>query len=152
MRMGHAAPMTTQMLREFDPQVAATLDDPYQLYAELRHQGAIARVNPGGWAVMKHAEVSALLRDERLGHRFPRNYIEFVTGPGPLADLQEDFLLNHDPPTHTRLRNLMARASRGIDMRQLADHITHLAAVLINRPMCSRASDVRVARAYPRSV
>jgi cytochrome P450 len=148
--MGNAAPMTTQMLREFSPQIAAAMDDPYPLYAELRRAGPVAKVDaPGAWAVVKHAEVSALLRDERLGHRFPREYIEFVTGPGPMVDLQQDFLLNQDPPTHTRLRTLMARAFRGIEMRKLTDHITDLADALIDRVIELGTFDVIDGLAYP---
>jgi cytochrome P450 len=136
-------PVTGELLREFDPQALATLDDPYPLYAALRAQGPVSKVSaPGAWAVTKHAEVAALLRDKRLGHEFPRSYIEFVTGAGPLADLQQDFLLNQDPPDHTRLRALMGQAFRGLTVRKLSDHITDLVDRLVDNAVEMGSFDV----------
>jgi cytochrome P450 len=142
--------MTTQMLRELDPMLLSTLDDPFPLYAELRAQGPLAKVSaPGAWAVTKHAEVAALLRDKALGHRFPRSYIEFVTGAGPAADLQEDFLLNQDPPDHTRLRSLMGQAFRGLTVRKLRDHITELVDGLLDNVIEMGTFDLIDDLAYP---
>ena len=84
--------MASGQLLEFDPMAMSAIDDPYPIYAELRAGGPLAKgAVRGSWAVTRHAEVSALLRDQMLGHRFPRDYIEFVTGMGPAADLQEDW-------------------------------------------------------------
>jgi cytochrome P450 len=131
--IGHARLMTGQLL-EYDPMAMSAVDDPYPIYAELRAGGPLAKGTvPGSWAVTTHAEVSALLRDQRLGHRFPRDYIEFITGPGAGADLQQDFLLNHDPPEHTRLRGLMSQAFKGLVVRKLSDHITELVDELLDR-------------------
>src|SRR5687768_11356932 len=128
----------------------SAIEDPYPIYAELRAAGPLAKgTTPGSWAVTTHAEVSALLRDKRLGHRFPREYIEFVTGPGPAADLQQDFLLNQDPPDHTRLRALMSQAFKGLIVRKLTDHITELVDGLIDRAFDARTIDVVDDLAYP---
>jgi cytochrome P450 len=135
--------VSAELLREFDPQALATLDDPYPVYAELRSQGPVAKVSvPGAWAVTRHAEVAALLRDKRLGHRFPREYIEFVTGAGPMADVQQDFLLNQDPPDHTRLRALMGQAFRGLTVRKLRDHITDIVDRLVDNVIEMGSFDV----------
>src|SRR5687768_817027 len=128
----------------------SAIEDPYPIYAELRAAGPLAKGTvPGSWAVSTHAEVSALLRDQRLGHRFPRDYIEFVTGMGPAADLQEDFLLNHDPPDHTRLRSLMSQAFKGLVVRKLRDHITDLVDELLDRALGLGTFDVIDDFAYP---
>lgn len=137
-------------LLEFDPMTVSAVDDPYPIYAELRAGGPLAKGTvPGSWAITTHAEVSALLRDHRLGHRFPREYIEFVTGMGASADLQQDFLLNHDPPDHTRLRALMSQAFKGLIVRKLRDHITELVDDLLDRAFDLRTFDVMDDLAYP---
>src|SRR5207253_10891841 len=44
------------------------MDDPYPLLAELRRTSPVVKGSiPLTWAVTRHADVSALLRDDRLG-------------------------------------------------------------------------------------
>ena len=85
--------------------------DPYPAYRQLRDQspfnyldlpaGTVPGVDQPGrsWAVMKYADVYAILRDhERFSHkRNPR----LVTAFPPLV------LIFDDPPRHTRLRRLV---------------------------------------------
>ena len=142
--------MTEQRLLEFDPVTLSAVDDPYPIYAELRAGGPLAKGSVrGSWAITRHAEVSAFLRDQRLGHQFPREYIEFITGMGAAADLQQDFLLNHDPPEHTRLRALMSQAFKGLVVRKLRDHITDLVDKLLDRALDLRTFDVIDDLAFP---
>jgi cytochrome P450 len=93
--------------------------------------------------------VHTLLRDDRLGHRFPPDYIEFITGAGAAADLQTDFLLNQDPPDHTRLRALMSAAFKGLIVRKLHDDIVGLVDGLIDRALELGTFDVIDDLAYP---
>ena len=60
--------------------------DPYPAYAALRDRGRVHWFEPTGqWLVPHHADVSALLRDRRLGrtylHRFTHE--EFGRTPPP---------------------------------------------------------------------
>ncbi len=146
----HTDGVTSERLLEFNPMALSAATDPYPMYAELRAGGPLAKGTvPGSWAITKHAEVSALLRDARLGHRFPRDYIEFITGMGAAADLQQDFLLNQDPPEHTRLRVLMSKAFKGLVVRKLRDHITELVDDLLDRALDLGTFDVIDDLAYP---
>lgn len=61
----------TRLPPRFSPWDPAVARDPYPLYATLRAAGPVARAGPGVVAVTKHAEVTALLRDPRLGHTVP---------------------------------------------------------------------------------
>jgi cytochrome P450 len=88
-----------------DPQIR---EDPYPRYAELRAHGPLARGGPGTWLVTRHAEVSALLGDRRLGNELPARYHELSLGDGPAAEFFGRILFHRDPPDHTRLRRLMA--------------------------------------------
>ena len=63
-------------LAAFSPSDPAFVADPYPAYTELRRLGPIhydARTDH--WLVTRHADVSALLRDKRLG----RTYLHAAT-------------------------------------------------------------------------
>jgi cytochrome P450 len=87
------------------PEVRA---DPYPAYASLRRTGP-CQVAPGGmWAISRHADVLAVLRDSRrfssagLAMSFRPPWL----GRNPVADS----LVMKDPPDHTRLRAVIAHA------------------------------------------
>lgn len=90
-----------------DPAVAA---DPYPYYAELRRAGPLARAGPGTWLVPRHADVTALLSDPRLGNELPLAYHEAALGTGPASEFFARVVFYRDPPVHTKLRRLMATA------------------------------------------
>ncbi|RJL27219.1 cytochrome P450 [Bailinhaonella thermotolerans] len=115
----------------FDP---ALLDDPYPTYARLREAGALCRAGPATWAVTRHAEVTALLRDPRLGHGVPDGLGRPALLPGrePYGDVVERVLgaarpnaelpglvSALDPPAHPRVRGLLARALNPAAVRRL---------------------------------
>ncbi len=118
--------------------------------AELRRQSPLLKSpDPGTWAVTRHGDVSALLRDRRLGHAMPRDYIEYQFGDGPSADFQQNALINRDPPEHTRLRTLMGKAFTAPLMRALRDHIGDLVDDLLV-PLLDRGSfDIVDGLAFP---
>jgi cytochrome P450 len=142
--------MTDQRLPVFDFQAMVAEDDPYPRYAEMRAFGPLVKATmPLTFAVTRHADVSALLRDHRIGHRFPRAYLDFALGDGPAADFQENSLLNRDGEDHSRLRSLMARAFRGLTVRKLHDHIVDLVDDLITPALDKGAFDVVADLAFP---
>jgi cytochrome P450 len=117
-------------VREPVSDVAALLDfsrpaflrDPYPTYRALREAGPLHRVEDGAlrfWAVTRHADVLALLRDPRVTvDRLPQ------LGGDPAAPVDSATLnpiaralrtlsrvmLFRDPPDHTRLRGLANKA------------------------------------------
>ncbi len=134
----------------FDFMGLASVDDPYPALNELRRSSPLVKATmPLTWAVTRHEEVAALLRDDRLGHQFPRHYISFVFGEGPGVDFFQNILLNRDAPDHTRLRNLMAKAFRGLTVRKLHDHIVDLVDALLEPALDGGSFDVVNDLAYP---
>ncbi|NUS28025.1 MAG: cytochrome P450, partial [Streptomyces sp.] len=70
----------------FDPWDPDFLADPYPSYADLRAKGRVHYYEPTDqWLVPQHADVSALLRERRLGrtyqHRF--SHEDFDRTPPP---------------------------------------------------------------------
>jgi cytochrome P450 len=76
--------------------------------------------DPGYWAVVRHADITQVSRNPEL----------FISGQGVLFDdLPADFLemtqsfLAMDPPEHTKLRGLMARAFTPRQIKRIEDQV-----------------------------
>ncbi|MCU1376520.1 MAG: Unspecific monooxygenase [Actinomycetia bacterium] len=96
-----------------DAMAPASRDDPYPLYASFRERQPMALVDDATWLVLGHAEVTACLRHPLLSSNEQRsiNFArEVAADPGRALPVSAPSLLFMDPPDHTRLRGLVARA------------------------------------------
>lgn len=101
----------------FDPRWSS---DPFPLYAELRERAPIHRNELGFWVAARHADCLAVLRDRRASvERSNLVGEEFSEGLGrrvdphdsvARAEFENRSFLVRDPPDHTRLRGLVAKA------------------------------------------
>ncbi|MEU5280405.1 cytochrome P450 [Streptomyces asoensis] len=125
----------------FDPWDPAFLSDPYPAYAELRERGRVIRYEPTGqWLVPRHADVSALLRDRRLGrtyqHRFTHEDFGRTAPPAdqePFHTLNDHGMLDLEPPDHTRIRRLVSKAFTPRTVERLKPYVRRLAGELVDR-------------------
>ncbi|MFJ9854976.1 cytochrome P450 [Streptomyces sp. NPDC101150] len=141
----------------FDPWDPAFLADPYPAYADLRAQGRVTYYEPTHqWLVPHHAEVSALLRDRRLGrtyrHRFTHE--DFGrTAPDPEHEpfhtLNDHGMLDLEPPDHTRIRRLVSKAFTPRTVEQLAQYVTAFAGKLVDRLVEAGGGDLLTDIAEP---
>lgn len=123
----------------FDPWSPAFVADPYPAYAELRSRGPVHYYEPTRqWLVPHYADVSALLRDRRLGrtylHRFTHE--EFGRTPPPAAHepfhtLNDNGMLDLEAPDHTRIRRLVSKAFTPRTVEALVPTVERLAAELV---------------------
>ncbi len=98
-------------------------EDPYPFYRELRDKGPLYRSPFGFVAVLRDRDVRALLNDRRIGRAFSpprtgRAVNALAERPGVRSTA--GWMLFRNPPDHTRLRGLMAKAftaKRIMDMR-----------------------------------
>jgi cytochrome P450 len=93
--------------------------NPYPAYAALRDAGRVHyNVETNQWIVPHHADVNRLLRDHR---RFGRTYLQVATHAemgrpedpeytAPFWWLIRNGILDMEPPDHTRVRRLVAKA------------------------------------------
>ncbi|MEV1080490.1 cytochrome P450 [Streptomyces sp. NPDC050211] len=124
----------------FDPWDPAFLADPYPAYAELRARGRVIRYEPTDqWLVPHHADVSALLRDRRLGrtyqHRFTHEDFGRTAPPPehePFHVLNDHGMLDLEPPDHTRIRRLVSKAFTPRTVEQLKPYVANLAGELVD--------------------
>ncbi|MEU2024185.1 cytochrome P450 [Streptomyces sp. NPDC016469] len=141
----------------FDPWSAVFVADPYPAYAELRATGRAHYFEATDqWLVPHHADVSALLRDRRLGrtylHRFTHE--EFGRTPPPpehepFETLNGQGLLDLEPPDHTRIRRLVSKAFTPRTVEQLVPTVQRLAAGLVDDFVEQGGGDLLAAVAEP---
>lgn len=96
------------MTARIDILSAEVRNGPYPVYAALRRDDPVCQVDPGGmWAVSRHDDIVAVLRDpERFSSRgFSKVWQPPWVGYNPLANS----MLAMDDPGHGRLRGLVAR-------------------------------------------
>jgi cytochrome P450 len=141
----------------FDPWDPAFVADPYPAYAELRARGRVIRYEPTDqWLVPHHADVSALLRDRRLGrtylHRFTHE--EFGRTPPPpehepFHTLNDHGMLDLEPPDHTRIRRLVSKAFTPRTVARLAPYVHGLANELVAALVADGGGDLLTDVAEP---
>jgi cytochrome P450 len=97
----------------FDPLSPDFIRDPYPHYERLRLTDPMHLMAFGGYLASRHAEASAVLRDKRFGKDFVDRSIRRY-GPDvmkePIFRSMSHWMLQQDPPDHTRLRGLVVKA------------------------------------------
>ncbi|MEU7723976.1 cytochrome P450 [Streptomyces sp. NPDC040724] len=141
----------------FDPWDAAFVADPYPAYRELREQGrAVWWEATGQWLVPHYADVSALLRDRRLGrtylHRFSHEEFGREAPPPehePFHVLNGNGLLDLEDPAHARVRRLVAKAFTPRTVERLVPAVQRLAHGLVERLLADGGGDLLATVAEP---
>lgn len=140
----------------FGPEFEA---NPYPTYAAMqRHAPAYwqawANGDGGVWIVTRYEDVAAILRDHK---RFVKNYRSMLT-PEQLAQMPpipdiiqitDNHLLSHDPPDHTRLRNLVNKAFTSRMVNQLQSRVQGIADELLDQVERQGQMDLIEAYAFP---
>ncbi|MEU0189301.1 cytochrome P450 [Streptomyces afghaniensis] len=134
----------------FDPWDPAFLADPYPAYAELRARGRVHYYEPTNqWLVPHHADVSALLRDRRLGRTYQHRFSHEEFGRTPPPPEQEPFhtlndhgMLDLEPPDHTRIRRLVSKAFTPRTVERLKPYVRGLAEELASALVAAGGGDL----------
>lgn len=97
----------------FNPLAPEFIRNPYPYYERLRTMDPMHVNAHGAFVASRHAEVSLVLRDKRFG----KDYVERTIrryGPKimeePVFRSMSHWMLQQDPPDHTRLRGLVVKA------------------------------------------
>ena len=97
----------------FNPLSPEFIRDPYPHYERLRTTDPVHLTSLGAFVASRHAEASLVLRDKRFG----KDYVERTIrryGPAimqePAFRSMQHWMLQQDPPDHTRLRGLVVKA------------------------------------------
>src|SRR6267142_3932716 len=113
----------------FNPLSPEFIRNPYPHYERMRTTDPVHLTPLGVYVASRHAENSLVLRDKRFG----KDYVERTIrryGPKimdePVFRSMSHWMLQQDPPDHTRLRGLVVKAftaRRVEDMRPRIQHI-----------------------------
>ena len=144
----------------FAPSDPAFVADPYPAYARLRETGRVL-YDPASdhWLVPHHADVNALLRDRRFG----RTYLHVASHAemgrpeepaylAPFWHLIRNGMLDREPPDHTRLRRLVAKAFTPRMVERLRGRVQANVDRLVDRLSDAGGGDLVAEVAEPLSV
>lgn len=125
-------------------------DDPYPRLNLAREHHPVVCTELGDYQIFRHADVVRLLKNARVGVR---------TTDGVLPGADEDvlprrFMLQQDPPNHTRLRRLVSRGFTPPAIERMRSHVQTLVDSLLDRVQGSSEMDViaDLARPLPATV
>ena len=97
----------------FNPLSPEFIRNPYPHYERMRSTDPVHLTPLGMYVASRHAEVSLVMRDKRFG----KDYVERTVrryGPKimdePVFRSMSHWMLQQDPPDHTRLRGLVVKA------------------------------------------
>src|ERR1700730_18665543 len=97
----------------FNPLSPEFIRDPYPHYDRLRRLDPVHITPHGMYLISRHSDVSGVLRDKRFGKDFversKRRYGAKIMEE-PIFRSMSHWMLQQDPPDHTRLRGLVVKA------------------------------------------
>lgn len=120
----------------FNPLSPDFIRDPYPFYHHLRNTDPLHRSPLGMILATRHADVAQVLRDPRFGKDFVAR-MERRHGPDilkePVYASMRHWMLQQDPPDHTRLRGLVVRAFTARRVEDMRPRIQAIVDKNINR-------------------
>jgi cytochrome P450 len=102
----------------FNPYNADFRRNPYEVYRRLREEDPVHRSAVGAWVLTRYEDIAEALKNKKLSTEIPTHELLAKTGgDNALFRLHRNAMLLRDPPAHTRLRALVAKAfaARSID-------------------------------------
>lgn len=138
-----------------DPFAPGFFDDPYAQYRALREEAPVHRSPIGPWTLLRYEDCSRLLRDLTLSVEDAN-----IAGPSPRRDQFAAAgydrsergslaILNLDPPDHTRIRRLAAKAFTPRRVEALVPRIGALTDAMLDRVAGTGHMDVIADVAFP---
>ncbi len=125
----HGAPLFNPLSPEF-------IANPYPYYHRLRAVEPMHLTPFGFYAVSRHADVAAILRDKRFGKDFAGRMTRRF-GPQimeePIYRSMSQWMLQQDPPDHGRLRGLVVRAFTARRVEDMRPRIRAIVDEIIDR-------------------
>lgn len=162
-RPGGSQPMSEETTQELEQLGEEFIRDPYPSYTRLRERTPVARVVLGGmpmWLVLRYAEARAALTEPGLVKdpgRMARLAAERAGAPVPEPPAAQspgqrmlvEHMLSMDPPDHTRLRKLVAKAFTARRIQELRPRIERTVAALLDDLADHGEFDLLKAFAFP---
>lgn len=127
-----------------DPFAGTCRDDPYPIYRRTREATPVHESSLGLPAYFRYADCAALLRDNRWGRGSGIRRLRGAENRGNRRSF-----LRQDPPDHTRLRRLVAKAFSPQVITGLRPRIERIVNELLDQALAEVEVDLVERYAYP---
>jgi len=145
-------PHASQTELLFNPLSPEFIRDPYRHYHRLRATDPVHRSPLGFFVASRHEDVSLVLRDRRFGKdfagRITRRQGKEVLDE-PVYRSMSHWMLQQDPPDHTRLRGLVVKAFTARRVEDMRPRIQAIVDQAIDRVERKRHMDLIADFAFP---
>lgn len=135
-----------------DVEAPGYLDDPYPHYHALRSHNPVYRSASGDWYLTRYTDVARVLTDQRFQRQSPGG-ANPISGesrrPTAVDRLLSRWMVFMDPPTHTRMRRLAARAFTPKLVAAMRGDIAAIAGRLLDDALANAHFDLIADFAYP---
>ncbi|HUN51705.1 MAG TPA: cytochrome P450 [Candidatus Sulfotelmatobacter sp.] len=135
----------------FAPLAPDFIRDPYPTYHRMRALDPMHRSPLGFYVASRHEDVSFTLRDKRFGKdfvdRLTRRYGAESLNEPVYASMRH-WMLQQDPPDHTRLRGLVVKAFTAKRVEEMRPRIQAIVDQTLDRVEPNRHMDVIAEFAY----
>ena len=136
----------------FNPLSPEVIRNPYPYYHRLRSRDPVHYSPLGFYVATRHADVSFVLRDKRFGKDFAGRMIRKF-GPEileePVYRSMRHWMLQQDPPDHTRLRGLVVTAFTARRVEDMRSRIQEIVETMIDRVVHRGHMDLIADFAFP---
>jgi cytochrome P450 len=142
----------TQAEPLFNPLSPEFIRDPYPYYHQLRTTDPVHRLPHGFFVASRHADISFVLREKSLGKdfvgRMTRRFGSEVLNE-PVYSSMRHWMLQQDPPDHTRLRGLVVKAFTARRVEDMRPRIQQIVDGMLDRVAAKGHMDLISDFAFP---
>jgi cytochrome P450 len=142
----------TQTESAFNPLSPEFIRNPYPYYQHLRTTDPVHRSPLGFFVVSRHRDVNFVLRERRFGKdfvgRMTRRFGNEVLNE-PVYRSMRHWMLQQDPPDHTRLRGLVVTAFTARRVEDMRQRIQQIVDKVLDRVASQRHMDLIADFAFP---
>jgi cytochrome P450 len=136
----------------FNPLSPDFIRDPYPVYHRMREVDPMHMTPLGFYVASRHADAALVLRDKRFGKDFVGRLVR-RSGPEimeePVYRSMSHWLLQQDPPDHTRLRGLVVSAFTARRVEDMRPRIKAIVDGILDRVADKGRRDLIADFAYP---
>lgn len=146
---------TSTLVDPLNPLTPEFLQNPYPTYRQLREEAPIFWSEKSKyWLITRYEDVHSILKDMSYEKQLQRwkqvnPMMKMIPEVSKLIDTRSKWMLNMNPPDHTRLRGLVNRAFTPKMVNEMRPHIQEIADYIIDRLQDKEEFDLVQDFAFP---
>jgi cytochrome P450 len=137
-----------QRMVVYNPAASEFQQNPFPALRHLREQDPV-HLTRQGWVLTRYDDCAEVLASRQFGMRGIEDMLRRQMGPGPALEFIARRFHSYDPPEHTRLRSLVAKAFSARRVEEMRRHIEGLAERFLDQVGADTSFDLVEKLAYP---